>query len=267
MITTAIIVGIAGIFVGGVLNALADELPTYTKPKLPHYPDGTPRPLIAWLGISAFLTGHRTAETGSSLSWRYPLTELATSIAMIVTVISTENDPEVTDEQLVFWLVYMAVFVLITVIDMEHRLILFSVIIPSLVLALLDAVLTPHNHEPDLESALIGAGLGFGIFFIMYLGGILYTYVRGLNVVAFGYGDVMLITLSGLILGWELLIFAMFITVFIGAIGSVVYIVVNGVIGRGNMMMKALPYGPYIVLGTVIMLLFSAEVRQIVAGY
>jgi prepilin signal peptidase PulO-like enzyme (type II secretory pathway) len=80
--------------------------------------------------------------------------------------------------------------------------------------------------------------------------------------VAFGYGDVMLSTLCGLIIGWQPLIFAMFITIFLGAFGALVYLVVRRLSGRYNLF-TPLPYGPYIVVGTLIMLLFSDEVRAV----
>jgi leader peptidase (prepilin peptidase)/N-methyltransferase len=80
--------------------------------------------------------------------------------------------------------------------------------------------------------------------------------------VAFGYGDVMLAALCGLIVGWQALIFAMFITVFLGALGALVYLVGRGLTGRYDMF-TPLPYGPYIVIGTWIMLLFSDQVRTL----
>jgi len=49
-----ILVFLIGIIAGGIVNALADDLPERRRPQLPRYPDGTPRPLIAWLGITAF---------------------------------------------------------------------------------------------------------------------------------------------------------------------------------------------------------------------
>ncbi len=102
----------------------------------PRYADGTPRPPIAWLGITAFLFGKRVAPDGTKLRWRYPVTELFTAGLMILTILATSDDPIMTPLQLTFWLIYMAIFSLITVIDLEHRLILFVVIIPACVIAL-----------------------------------------------------------------------------------------------------------------------------------
>jgi len=255
-----------GLIVGILVNILADDLPHYRRPRLPRYPDGTPRPFIAWSGLLAFLTGKRASVNGARLSWRYPLAEIATIALMVVVVAATANQPRVNDLQRLFYLAYVSICVLITVIDIEHRLILFSVIVPSSALALLGAALTPAGGRPTLEEALVGAALGFGVFFVLYLGGILFSYVaakaRGqeLPEVAFGYGDVMLAALSGLILGWQALIFAMFITVFLGALGAFIFLVARALTGRYDMF-TALPYGPYIVAGTLIMLLFSDQVR------
>jgi prepilin signal peptidase PulO-like enzyme (type II secretory pathway) len=268
MLLSYIAVGIVGILVGGLVNALADDLPQRRRPSRPVYPDGTPRPVSAWLGLTAFLTGQRTGPSGASLSWRYPLTELCVSALMLLTVALTINDPEVSDLQRVFYLFYMALFVLITIIDLEHRLILFVVVIPAAAIAVLDAILTPINHKPDLGTALLGGLLGFSVFFILFLGGILFSYlvskIRGeaLTEVAFGYGDVMLSTLCGLILGWQATVIAMFLTVFIGAVGSVAYLLIRSFSGRYNMF-TPLPYGQYIVIGTLILLLFPDQVQQI----
>jgi prepilin signal peptidase PulO-like enzyme (type II secretory pathway) len=273
-ILTLIVVGLIGILAGGIVNVLADDLPQRRNPRLPHYPDNTPRPLIAWLGITAFLTGKRASPDGAKLSWRYPVTEIATALAMLLVLVRVSYYlPPADDLQVIFWLIYMAIFMLIIVIDIEHKLILFVVIIPSAALAILDAVLTPLRYAPSLRDALIGGAAGFIVFFILYNGGFLFTYVMGklrgqeIKDVAFGYGDVMLATLSGLILGWKLLIFAMFITVFLGAFGAIFYLVSRSLMGNKYSMFTALPYGPYIVAGTFIMMLFSQEVSALLLRY
>jgi len=268
MLITYILVGIIGIIAGGIVNVLADDLPHYRRPRLPRYPDDTPRPVSAWLGILAFILGNRRSPQGAKLSWRYPLTEVATAALMLITLAVKGNEPAVSGLQLAFWLFDMAIFVLITVIDLEHKLILFAVIIPSCFIAIVDAIVTPtQNNEPNLERALIGGVIGFGIFFLLYLGGYVYLYIvntvqgRNINEVAFGYGDVLMATLSGLILGPERLFFAMFITVFLGAAGALIWLISRRLSGTGYSMFTALPYGPYIVAGTIILLLFSPQVR------
>jgi prepilin signal peptidase PulO-like enzyme (type II secretory pathway) len=265
MLLNIVLVGILGILVGGVINVLADALPRRRAIQFPPlYPDGTPRPPIAWLGVTAFLFGRRTAPDGSRLRRRYPLTELLCAGLMILTILATADDPVMTPLQLAFWLVYMAIFTLITIIDLEHRLILFVEIIPACIIAILDAAIT--GYGANLRDALIGGAVGFGVFFVLYLGGFLFVYVmnktRGhpADEVAFGYGDVMLITLSGLILGWQPLIPAMFLTVFLGALGAIAWMIGRWLTGNRYALFTPLPYGQYIVIATVLMLLFSTEI-------
>lgn len=266
MVVPIILVGLLGIIAGGVINVLADELPQRRPMRPPRYPDGVIREPIAWLGITAFLFGKRTSPNGFELPWRHPLTEIGTAALMIIALLSVQDDPQMTPLQFAFWLAYMAIFMLITVIDLEHRLILFVVIIPSCILALIDAIIT--NYGADLGSALIGAALGFGVFFALYVGGFVFTYVMGklqgreIDEIAFGYGDVMLITLSGLILGWQPLIVAMFITVFLGAFGAIAYLLIRTLLGSRYQLFTPLPYGQYIIVGTIIMLLFAPEVTN-----
>ncbi len=269
---TLILIGIIGILAGGIINMLADDLPRRRSPSLPKYPDGSPRPLLAWLGITAFLFQRRASTQGTRLSWRYPLTELATALLMMWLFLLKSDDPNVNDLQLMFWLIYVAILVLITIIDVEHRLILFVVIIPTAVLVIIEAILTP-NYPPQLQGALIGGGVGFIVFFLFYMGGYLFTYITGqlrgkqINTVAFGYGDVMLITVSGLMVGIQSIVLVIFIAIFFGALGAVVYLVGQALLGKRYSWFTALPYGPYIVAATLLVLFYTLEVQKAMLGY
>ena len=119
---------------------------------------------------------------------------------------------------------------------------------------------------------LFGGLLGFAIFFLMYMGGILFSVImasmRGeeLEEVAFGYGDVMLATLSGFMLGWQALIFAIFIAVFAGAAGALLYLAVRLFVRGKYELFTALPYGQYIVFGTIIMMLWRTPLINYLQG-
>ncbi len=255
----AVIAGVVGLLAGGVINLLADDLPLEDSPiRPPHYPDESPRP---WLGMVAFLTGRRRSPGGARLSWRYPLAEIATALLFAYVAIAFPFSL-----QSVFWMGNLAILVLITVIDLEHRLILFVVVIPAYVFAVIGALIAQTSEIP-FRDYLIGGAVGFVIFFVMYLGGMLFSriavHARGeeLDEVAFGYGDVMLATLSGLMLGWQALIFAITIAVFAGAAGAMVYLVARLIVKGKYEFFTALPYGQYIVLGTIVMMLWREPVR------
>ena len=302
MIIEIVVVVVIGLLAGGVINALADDLPLRRSPRLPRYvsdekkrsihlkndestediplaqQDDERRPFIAWLGITAFLFGKRVSSSGVKLSWRYPLAEILTIGLMVIAIVAlnqNDNLDEIGLLQTLFWLIYLAIFALITVIDIEHKLILFVVIIPTAMIALLDALLSEFLngfYVPSLGDALIGGVIGFVVFFILYNGGFLFTYVLGrmrgqkIDEVALGYGDVMLTTVSGLILGWKALILALYLTVFLGAFGAALYLISRRLIGQKYQAFTALPYGPYIVAGTIIVLLYRVPVRDFLLG-
>ncbi len=271
-LVVAVVAGLGGLLVGGVLNALADDLPAPARVRLPHYPDGSPRPLKAWLGLTAFVLGKREGPSAdpadpadeaspsplrpNRLSWRHPLLELATGLAFAGLTLAFAGEPA-----LWAWYVYVAILLLITVIDIEHRLILFAIILPSCVFAVVVAAIAPADGRTFGEY-LLGGVVGFLLFFAMFLGGVAFSTLTRNEEIAFGFGDVMLATLSGLMLGWRGFIFAALITVFAGAVGAVLYMAGRAVIGRYRRF-TPLPYGPYIVLGTLVMLLFREEVQDL----
>ncbi len=261
-----ILVLIYGWFAGIVVNALADDLPRRVRPELPHYPDGEPRPLLAWSAILAFLSGYWCSTAGSMLKWRHMVAEIGTIVLCLLTYTATSSRPDASDLQIIFWLLYAAIFALITVIDMEHKLILFVVINPFVVIAILDALLTGNQAGPQIVESLIGGAVGYGIFFLMYQGGFIFTSILGrargeeISEVAFGYGDVMLAGVVGLILGWKLFLFSMTFTIIFGAVGAVFYLVLLRLIGSRYSAFTALPYGPYIVAGAMVMILFPTQV-------
>jgi prepilin signal peptidase PulO-like enzyme (type II secretory pathway) len=289
---------IVGFFAGVLVNVLADEIPYRRGLARPVYPDGTPRPVVAWSGIGAFIMGLRHPEVEQpnedrrriyegkpSLSWRYPLTEIGTMILMVVAVSAIHfyphsrqllSEPVPADSklalQLVFWWIYCAIYMLIMVIDIEYKLILRIVIFPTIIIAIINILLSPETSATP-QDAVYGALVGFVPFMILYLGGFLFTYVLGqmrgqeIDTVAFGFGDVMLMTLSGILLGFSHAIFALFIAVFLGAFGALLYIIGRALFGSRYSWFTAIPYGPYIVVATLLMLLYGDEVRRIMIGY
>jgi leader peptidase (prepilin peptidase)/N-methyltransferase len=250
---------VIGLILGGIVNWLADALPGEFALTTPIYPDGAPRPRAAWLGLGAW-GNNRISPDGARLSLRHPLVELW--LMAIYAYVALTYPITLRS---VFWMGNIAILTLITVIDLEERLILFVVIIPAWIFALIGSALT---GQVAFQDYLIGGVGGFIFFFVMYLGGILFSAIvagsRGeaLDEVAFGYGDVMLATLAGFLLGWQALIFAVFITVFAGAAGAIGFLVIRLLVRGKYELFTALPYGQYIVFGTLIMMLWREPIRS-----
>lgn len=273
MILEILLLVVLGLISGTVVNVLADILPYYPYQRPLRYANDAPRPFIAWSGVLAFVLGKRRPAQfphTPPLSWRYPLTELGMIALFLLAYAARDTTLGASTKPLGLTLFYIAFLTLVTVVDVEHRLIQFVVMIPGLIVAFLAALLFP---PPDVWGALWGALTGFGIFFLLYLGGFGFTHVMGalrgrqINTVAFGFGDVMLMAFAGALLGMAFVIIAMFIAVFLGAFGALIYLALRLILRGRYEMFTALPYGPYIVAATMAMMLYGRDIWQMIFGY
>ena len=76
----------------------------------------------------------------------------------------------------------------------------------------------------------------------------------------------MLGILSGLLLGWRPIFFALILTVFLGAIGAILFLGSKLVSRTGYSLFTALPYGPYIVVATLIVMFWRDEIRVLISS-
>jgi prepilin signal peptidase PulO-like enzyme (type II secretory pathway) len=279
-----IIAGLLGLLAGGAVNWLADDLPYTFRLSQPHYPNGVTRPLLAWLGILAFALRRRQAPadslspypaepspealalgipprpTSPRLPWRHPITELILALLSAHTVVQFGFTPRA-----LYLMGCVFALALIAVIDLEHRMILIVVILLACLYTLIGTALVTPFPKIGFSDHVLGGVMGFILFLLMYLGGMFFSAIaaalRGeqLSEVAFGYGDVLLAALSGLILGWQAFLFAVTIAVFAGGAGALIYIFLRTLRGR-YALFTALPYGQYIVFGTLVMMLWRTPV-------
>lgn len=271
-----------GLLVGGIVNALADDLPTGRRPRLPKYRNGQRRPLLAWLGISAFafrLRDPPEKATGvladgtrdrRNLSWRYPLVEVVSAALMALTFAVARDTTEMSCEETLIWLAFVALFILIAVIDLEHKRIPVEPLIASVLLALVRALAFPLS-SPTAASMLAGALSANLTFTLVYVGGLIFVrmakrYRPNLAVVTgFGRGDVYLMSVGGLIVGFPDVLVAMTMTILLGGIGALAFFVVKTASG-GYRRFSALPYAPNILTSIYAVMLLGDELNRLIFG-
>ena len=242
------LIALLGLGVGGLINMLADCLPLNRRLVLPHCPACTaPRPFAAWFGIGALIArAWRCPYCGTPRSWRVPLIEVVTVVGAIWLY---RRDPT----PISFWLngLVLGFFILIVVIDVEHRLILHIVTGPA---ALIFGLIGVLKHDQELGMVLLGGLTGFGLVLVLYLFGWVFAHVlarlRGkvLEEVAFGFGDVTLAGVLGLIVGFYGVLMTLFIGILAAGIFSLVYLVFMLLRHRYQAFLPV-PYGPFLVLG------------------
>ena len=249
-----------GFLVGVFLNLCADQLPRWRRLRwLPFCPYcEQPRPAWAWTSTLAYLRFKPACQQcGAPISWRHPLVELGTAALYAFLWYRYALSGEMV--LLALYTLYSTIFVLVLIIDVEHRLILNVVMYPAWALALLGSLV--HPTPSFYRLALLGFVLGFGLLFLIYWGGELFVRVLGklrgkpINAVAFGFGDVRLGGFIGLVLGFPDVLKALLLAILLGGLGGLLFWFVRAVILRRYSLFTAIPYGPFLVLGAMLVML------------
>lgn len=270
-----------GLIAGGVVNALADDLPDGQIPRLPRYPKGSRRPVRAWLGIAAFALRLRSPPPSDAdkslddcqpalLSWRYPLLELALSALTILTYAVAQDRLAFSGEETLIYLIWVALFVLVAVIDLEHMRIPPPPLLACVLLALLRAIAFPQS-PPTVASMLAGALCACLSFSLLYLGGRSFAQLAARRhpqqsqLTALGLGDVYLMTAGGLIVGFPQTLVVMAMTILLGGIAAAGYMLAKSRSG-GYQRFSAVPYAPFILASVYGVLLLHGEVSRMIFG-
>jgi leader peptidase (prepilin peptidase)/N-methyltransferase len=146
---------------------------------------------------------------------------------------------------------YACLFITIFVIDLERSLILNKVVYPSMVVALLLALLPQPQLtltiEPAIASAALGGAIGFAIFLLIAV------VSRG----GMGWGDVKLAALIGLATGFPMVFVAIVMGAILGGIMAVVLLIARK---RGRREM--IPFGPFLAVAAMATLLWGNNILR-----
>jgi leader peptidase (prepilin peptidase)/N-methyltransferase len=147
-------------------------------------------------------------------------------------------------------LFYGCLFIVLLVIDLEHRLILNKVVYPALGVALLLSILfsfflPPSEIVPGILEAAIGGGIGLMLFFLVAI------VSRG----GMGWGDVKMAALIGLVTGFPLIFVALLLAVIAGGLVSGLLLALK--IRRRR---EAIPFAPFLSLATIVTLLWGSNI-------
>jgi leader peptidase (prepilin peptidase)/N-methyltransferase len=186
-------------------------------------------PVLSWIVLRG-----RCRSCHERIPARYPLTELAMAVLFAVTVLVLGTDDP---GELALGLVLCAVLVVVTVTDLERRVIPNKVLLGGAAIGLAIAAATDPSSLPERGLAAAGAG-GF-------LLAVALAYPRGM-----GMGDVKLAAVMGLFLG-RAVVPALAVAVIAGALVGLVLLAREGSSARK----RAVPFGPFLALGGVVGLL------------
>jgi leader peptidase (prepilin peptidase)/N-methyltransferase len=235
-----------GLLAGGLINYLADVLPHTLRLSRPLCLNPECKAAFRWTG---YLLLRRCSKCGGGRGIR---TYVVLILAEVLSIFIWFSPPHRLGFTL--GLLVLTYLLLVTVIDLEHRLILRPLSLAGLILAALVGV-----YARGWQSTLLGGAAGFGIMFLFYLFGRLYTRwrTRRLDTAdheeALGSGDVTLGTILGLLLGWPGIGLGLLLGILAGGAGSLV--VILWMLARRNYQaLTAIPYAPFLILSAVVLL-------------
>jgi prepilin signal peptidase PulO-like enzyme (type II secretory pathway) len=136
---------------------------------------------------------------------------------------------------------WLAVLVQVIFFDLEHRLILDRVLVPSAAAALLLSLVTPQLGW--VQALVTGLVTGLVFLAIAVLGGLVF------KAEAMGLGDVKFSVLMGLILGFPAILSAVLSGVILAGV-----IAIGLVVFRLRTMKDSIAYGPFLAMGALLAL-------------
>jgi leader peptidase (prepilin peptidase)/N-methyltransferase len=249
----AIIAGLLGLAIGSFLNVCIDRLPQHESIAGGRsHCDACKRqirardliPVVSYVALRG-----RCRDCGARIPRRVVIVEAFTGLVFAGLFLA--YGLAVTTGLLA---VYAAILIVIFVIDLEHSLILNTVVLFALVFAFAVSVLAPPTLLRDFgpypfTSAIAGAATGFAVLFVIAL------VARG----GMGWGDVKFAAFMGAATGFPYIFVALFCGIIFGGVTGITLIVT-----RKKNRKQAIPFGPFLALGTMVTLLWG---QQILAWY
>jgi len=184
--------------------------------------------------LSYLLLRGRCRDCGVRISPRYVVVEVLAGILPVLLYLRYGFGREF----FVYWgLAY--VLLVISFIDLDHRIIPDRVTLPGIAVGLVVARLMGLTTFPD---SLIGAAVGGGaLYLIAVLGAAVFRKE------SMGGGDIKLAAMLGAFVGWQAVLLLLFVAFFLGAIAGII-----AMSGKGKEWDRTIPFGPFIALGAVL---------------
>lgn len=243
---------LCGLFFGSFLNVVADRLwngESIVRGR--SHCEHCKKPL-AWYEllpvISFGLQKGKCRTCGTKLSWWYPFSELLTGIAFAAVGLTTSL---LIPLQLLFLLCLTACLLVIFFADWKYGIIPFPVVAVGLVLSFVFLLLT----DPSALLWHVVAGIGSGGFFLLIF---LLTKGRGM-----GFGDVIYAFFMGFLLGFPAVFVGLYLAFLTGAVVSLILVLLHKKKLHGD----TIPFGPFLVLGTYLVLLWEKPLMQLISVY
>jgi leader peptidase (prepilin peptidase)/N-methyltransferase len=147
------------------------------------------------------------------------------------------------------YFIFIAALLVITFIDIDHRIIPDVISLPGILIGFACSFLLP---QLTWFNSLLGILVGGGVLYI-----VIYGYYLVTGVVGMGLGDVKLLAMIGAFIGWRGVLFTIMASSFIGTIVGIAEMI------RTRQGLKlAIPFGPFLAMGAVLYIFFGPQLIE-----
>ncbi len=235
-----------GAAIGSFLNVIIFRLPKgmsivtpnsfcpHCKKSIPWYEN---IPIVSYLYL-----GGKCSGCHKPISIRYPMVELLTGCLFLYLYVCYG-----IHLQFFFYIYFFCSLIIIAGIDFSYQIIPDIISVPGIIVGLIFQIIS-NNFVLGLVGAVFGGGL---ILLIRVVGG--WAYKREVM----GMGDIYLTAMIGAFVGFPLVIASVFIAALVGAILGVIY-----VISTHQSRESPIPFGPFLGLGGIAVIVFNTQVIQ-----
>lgn len=192
--------------------------------------------------LSYILLKGRCRNCKSKISIQYPVVEFLTGLIYLIIYLIFG-----LSIQSLIYIILSSALIIIAFIDLNEQVIPEVISLPGIVIGLILGFFVPYISF--INSAL-GIVIGGGIILVIRLAGSLIFKKESM-----GIGDIELAAMIGAFLGWRYIMISLFLGFFLGALAGIL-LILSKIKSREDV----IPFGPFIVLGSFITLLWGEKI-------
>lgn len=199
--------------------------------------------------LSYILLKGRCRNCKSKISIQYPIVEFLSGLIYLIIYLTYG-----LSIQTLVYIILSSALIIIAFIDLNEQIVPDIISLPGIVAGLVLSFFVPYISFIDSASGIV---VGGGIILIIGLAGSAIFKKE-----AMGGGDVKLAAMVGAFLGWRYIIISLFLGFFLGALAGII-LIISKIRSRED----AVPFGPFIVLGSLITLLWGEKIITWYIGF
>ena len=199
--------------------------------------------------LSYFLLGGKCSKCKKKISTQYLIVEAISIISFLIIYYLFG-----TSLTTILLIILFLSFLIIFFIDLKHYIIPDVLTFPMMALGFFksfDPNLSPIF--PNYINSLLGGIIGYGIIWLL-----IFFYKKIRNKEGMGLGDAKLLSAIGFWFGWISIPFVIFLSSVLALL-----VVTPSLINKSKEMSSQIPFGPYLVLGSVLYLLLLEKIFRL----